>query len=203
MNFQKFTQKSIQAVNNLEKVALEYGNQEMEQEHLLYSLLTQEESLIARLITKMEIDVTLFKARVEEALNKRVKVSGGQPYVGQYLNRALISAEDEAKRMGDEYVSVEHLFLSLLANPSPSVKTLWKEHGITRDRFLQALSTVRGNQRVTSDNPEATYDTLNKYGYDLVERAREQKLDPVIGRDAEIRNVIRIQIGRASCRERV
>jgi ATP-dependent Clp protease ATP-binding subunit ClpB len=192
MNFQKFTQKSIQAVNNLEKVALEYGNQEMEQEHLLYSLLTQEESLIARLITKMEIDVTLFKARVEEALNKRVKVSGGQPYVGQYLNRALISAEDEAKRMGDEYVSVEHLFLSLLANPSPSVKTLWKEHGITRDRFLQALSTVRGNQRVTSDNPEATYDTLNKYGYDLVERAREQKLDPVIGRDAEIRNVIRI-----------
>ncbi len=192
MNFQKFTQKSIQAVNNLEKVALEYGNQEMEQEHLLYSLLTQEESLIARLITKMEIDVTLFKACVEEALNKRVKVSGGQPYVGQYLNRALISAEDEAKRMGDEYVSVEHLFLSLLANPSPSVKTLWKEHGITRDRFLQALSTVRGNQRVTSDNPEATYDTLNKYGYDLVERAREQKLDPVIGRDAEIRNVIRI-----------
>ncbi|MCI8313090.1 MAG: ATP-dependent chaperone ClpB [Lachnospiraceae bacterium] len=192
MNFQKFTQKSIQAVNNLEKVALEYGNQEMEQEHLLYSLLTQEESLIARLITKMEIDVTLFKARVEEALNKRVKVSGGQPYVGQYLNRALISAEDEAKRMGDEYVSVEHLFLSLLANPSPSVKTLWKEHGITRDRFLQALSTVRGNQRVTSDNPEVTYDTLNKYGYDLVERAREQKLDPVIGRDAEIRNVIRI-----------
>ncbi len=192
MNFQKFTQKSIQAVNNLEKVALEYGNQEIEQEHLLYSLLTQEESLIARLITKMEIDVTLFKARVEEALNKRVKVSGGQPYVGQYLNRALISAEDEAKRMGDEYDSVEHLFLSLLANPSPSVKTLWKEHGITRDRFLQALSTVRGNQRVTSDNPEATYDTLNKYGYDLVERAREQKLDPVIGRDAEIRNVIRI-----------
>ena len=192
MNFQKFTQKSIQAVNNLEKVALEYGNQEMEQEHLLYSLLTQEESLIARLITKMEIDVTLFKARVEEALNKRVKVSGGQPYVGQYLNRALISAEDEAKRMGDEYVSVEHLFLSLLANPSPSVKTLFKESGITRDRFLQALSTVRGNQRVTSDNTEATYDTLNKYGYDLVERAREQKLDPVIGRDAEIRNVIRI-----------
>ncbi len=192
MNIQKFTQKSMQAVEGCEKLALEYGNQEIEQEHLLYSLLTQEESLIARLITKMEIDVTLFKARVEEALNKRVKVSGGQPYVGQYLNRALISAEDEAKRMGDEYVSVEHLFLSLLANPSPSVKTLWKEHGITRDRFLQALSTVRGNQRVTSDNPEATYDTLNKYGYDLVERAREQKLDPVIGRDAEIRNVIRI-----------
>ncbi|MDE7319867.1 MAG: AAA family ATPase, partial [Lachnospiraceae bacterium] len=192
MNFQKFTQKSVQAVNDLEKTALEYGNQEIEQEHLLYSLLMQEESLIARLVTKMDIDVAFFKERVEEALNKRVKVSGGQPYIGQYLNRALISAEDEAKRMGDEYVSVEHLFLSLLDNPSPSVKTLLKECGITRDRFLQALSTVRGNQRVTSDNPEATYDTLNKYGYDLVERAREQKLDPVIGRDAEIRNVIRI-----------
>ena len=192
MNFQKFTQKSVQAVNNLEKVALEYGNQEIEQEHLLYSLLNQEESLIARLIAKMDIDAVLFKERTEEALNKRVKVSGGQPYVGQYLNKALISAEDEAKRMGDEYVSVEHLFLSLLDNPSPSVKALFKENGITRDGFLQALSTVRGNQRVTSDNPEATYDTLNKYGYDLVERAREQKLDPVIGRDAEIRNVIRI-----------
>ena len=192
MNFQKFTQKSVQAVNDLEKVALEYGTQEIEQEHLLYSLLTQDESLIARLIAKMDIDSTLFKERAEEALHKRVKVSGGQPYVGQYLNRALVSAEDEAKRMGDEYVSVEHLFLSLLDNPSPSMKTFFKENGITRDRFLQALSTVRGNQRVTSDNPEATYDTLNKYGYDLVERAREQKLDPVIGRDAEIRNVIRI-----------
>ncbi len=192
MNFQKFTQKSVQAVNDLEKVALEYGNQEIEQEHLLYSLLNQEESLIARLIAKMDIEAVLFKERTEEALNKRVKVSGGQPYVGQYLNKALISAEDEAKRMGDEYVSVEHLFLSLLDNPSPSVKALFKENGITRDGFLQALSTVRGNQRVTSDNPEATYDTLNKYGYDLVERAREQKLDPVIGRDAEIRNVIRI-----------
>ena len=163
MNFQKFTQKSVQAVNNLEKTALEYGNQEIEQEHLLYSLLTQEESLIARLIAKMDIDVTLFKERAEEALNKRVKVSGGQPYVGQYLNRALVSAEDEAKRMGDEYVSVEHLFLSLLDNPSPSMKVLFQENGITRDRFLKALSTVRGNQRVTSDNPEATYDTLNKY----------------------------------------
>ncbi len=192
MNFQKFTQKSVQAVNDLEKTALEYGNQEIEQEHLLYSLLTQDESLISRLITKMDIDISLFKERVEESLNKRVKVSGGKPYVGQYLNRVLISAEEEAKRMGDEYVSVEHLFLSLLDYPSPSLKTLFKENGITRDRFLQALSTVRGNQRVTSDNPEATYDTLNKYGYDLVERAREQKLDPVIGRDAEIRNVIRI-----------
>ena len=192
MNFQKFTQKSVQAVNDLEKTALEYGNQEIEQEHLLYSLLMQEESLIARLVAKMEIDLTLFKERVEEALNRRVKVSGGQPYIGQHLNRALIHAEEEAKQMGDEYVSVEHLFLSLLDHPSPSMKELLRENGITRDGFLQALSTVRGNQRVTSDNPEATYDTLNKYGYDLVERAREQKLDPVIGRDTEIRNVIRI-----------
>ena len=192
MNIQKFTQKSVQAVNELEKIAMEYGNQEIEQEHLLYSLLTQEESLIARLLSKMNIDDTLFKEQVEQALNKRVKVSGGQPYIGQYLNKALISAEDEAKRMGDEYVSVEHLFLSLLDNPSPSMKELFRENGITRDKFLQALSTVRGNQRVTSDNPEATYDTLTKYGTELVERAREQKLDPVIGRDSEIRNVIRI-----------
>ena len=192
MNIQKFTQKSVEAVNNLEKTAMEYGNQEIEQEHLLYCLLTQEESLISRLISKMDIDSTLFKEQVEQALNRRVKVSGGQPYVGQYLNKALISAEDEAKRMGDEYVSVEHLFLSLLDNPSPSMKDLFRENGITKDRFLKALSGVRGNQRVTSDNPEATYDTLNKYGTELVERAREQKLDPVIGRDAEIRNVIRI-----------
>ena len=192
MNIQKFTQKSVQAVNELEKIAMEYGNQEIEQEHLLYSLLTQEESLIARLISKMNIDDTLFKEQVEQALNKRVKVSGGQPYIGQYLNKALISAEDEAKRMGDEYVSVEHLFLSLLHNPSPSMKEMFREHGIPRAKFLQVLSTVRGNQRVTSDNPEATYDTLTKYGTELVERAREQKLDPVIGRDSEIRNVIRI-----------
>ena len=192
MNIQKFTQKSVEAVNNLEKTAMEYGNQEIEQEHLMYCLLTQEESLISRLISKMDIDSTLFKEQVEQALNRRVKVSGGQPYVGQYLNKALISAEDEAKRMGDEYVSVEHLFLSLLDNPSPSMKDLFRESGITKDRFLKALSSVRGNQRVTSDNPEATYDTLNKYGTELVERAREQKLDPVIGRDAEIRNVIRI-----------
>ncbi len=191
MNFQKFTQKSVQAVNNLENVAMEYGNQEIEQEHLLYSLMTQDESLIARLIARI-VEPGLFLNRVEEALNRRVKVSGGQVYIGQYLNRALVGAEDEAKRMGDEYVSVEHLFLAMLANPSPSVKTLFRESGITRESFLQALSTVRGNQRVTSDNPEATYDTLQKYGYDLVERAREQKLDPVIGRDSEIRNVIRI-----------
>ena len=192
MNINKFTQKSIQAVNDLEKTAYEYGNQELEQEHLLMSLLRQEDSLILKLISKMEIQPEHFVNRVEQALNKRVKVSGGQPYVGQYLNKVLISAEDEAKQMGDEYVSVEHLFLALLANPSPSIKEIFREYGITRDRFLQALSTVRGNQRVTSDNPEATYDTLNKYGSDLVERAREQKLDPVIGRDAEIRNIIRI-----------
>ena len=192
MNFSKFTQKSIEAVNDLEKVAIEAGNQEIEQEHLLYALLTQEDSLIGKLIEKMEIQREYFENRVEQAINTRVKVSGGNPYVGQYLNKALISAEDEAKRMGDEYVSVEHLFLALLNNPSPSMKAIWKEFGITKERFLQALSTVRGNQRVTSDNPEATYDTLNKYGQDLVERARKQELDPVIGRDAEIRNVVRI-----------
>ncbi len=192
MNINKFTQKSIQAVNDLEKIAYEYGNQELEQEHLLMSLLRQEDSLILKLIAKMEIQTEHFVNRVEEALNKRVKVSGGQPYVGQYLNKVLISAEDEAKQMGDEYVSVEHLFLALLSNPNPAIKELFREYGITRDRFLKALSTVRGNQRVTSDNPEATYDTLNKYGSDLVERARDQKLDPVIGRDAEIRNIIRI-----------
>lgn len=192
MNINKFTQKSLQAVNDLEKTAYEYGNQELEQEHLLMSLLRQEDSLILKLISKMEIQPEHFVNRVEQALNKRVKVSGGQPYVGQYLNKVLISAEDEAKQMGDEYVSVEHLFLALISNPSPSIKEIFREYGITRDRFLQALSTVRGNQRVTSDNPEATYDTLNKYGSDLVERARDQKLDPVIGRDAEIRNIIRI-----------
>ena len=192
MNISKFTQKSIQAVNDLEKLAYEYGNQEIEQEHLLMSLLRQEDSLILKLIAKMGIDQNLFMNGVDQALNKRVKVSGGQPYVGQYLNKVLVNAEDVAKRMGDEYVSVEHLFIAMLNDPSPSVKELFREYGITKDKFLQALSTVRGNQRVTSDNPEATYDTLNKYGSDLVERAREQKLDPVIGRDSEIRNVIRI-----------
>ena len=192
MNISKFTQKSIQAVNDLEKLAYEYGNQEIEQEHLLMSLLRQEDSLILKLVAKMGIDQNLFLNGVEQALNKRVKVSGGQPYIGQYLNKVLISAEDVAKQMGDEYVSVEHLFLAMLNDPSPSMKELFREYGITRDRFLQALSSVRGNQRVTSDNPEATYDTLSKYGSDLVEKARDQKLDPVIGRDAEIRNVIRI-----------
>ncbi len=192
MNISKFTQKSLQAVQDLEKTAYEFGNQEVEQEHLLYNLLKQEDSLILKLIEKMEIQKEHFLNRVEQALNARTKVSGGQPYIGQYLNKALVTAEDEAKTMGDEYVSVEHLFLALLNNPSPSMKKIWNEYGITRERFLQALSTVRGNQRVTTDNPEVTYDTLNKYGQDLVEKAREQKLDPVIGRDAEIRNVIRI-----------
>ena len=192
MNISKFTQKSIQAVNDLEKLAYEYGNQEIEQEHLLMSLLRQEDSLILKLVAKMGIDQNLFLNGVEQALNKRVKVSGGQPYIGQYLNKVLISAEDVAKQMGDAYVSVEHLFLAMVHDPSPSMKELFREYGITKDRFLQALSSVRGNQRVTSDNPEATYDTLSKYGSDLVEKARDQKLDPVIGRDAEIRNVIRI-----------
>ncbi|NBH83021.1 ATP-dependent chaperone ClpB [bacterium C-53] len=192
MNISKFTQKSIQAVNDCEKLAYEYGNQEIEQEHLLYSLLTGEDSLILKLIEKMEINKEYFTNRVEEGLRKRVKVQGGQIYVGSNLNKALLAAEDEAKAMGDEYVSVEHLFLSLLKHPNKEVKDIFKEFGITRERFLQALSTVRGNQRVTSDNPEATYDTLEKYGQELVEKARNQKLDPVIGRDAEIRNVIRI-----------
>jgi ATP-dependent Clp protease ATP-binding subunit ClpB len=192
MNISKFTQKSIQAVNDLEKVAYQFGNQEVEQEHLLYTLFHQEDSLIEKLIEKMEIQKEYFSNRLEQALNAKVKVSGGNAYIGQYLNKALVSAEDVAKQMGDEYVSVEHLFLSLLNNPSPSMKQFFNEFGITKERFLQALSTVRGNQRVTTDNPEATYDTLNKYGEDLVEKAKNQKLDPVIGRDAEIRNVIRI-----------
>ena len=192
MNISKFTQKSMQAVQDLEKVAYEYGNQEIEEEHLLYALLTQEDSLILKLIEKMEIQKEYFIDTVKRALDARVKVSGGELRFGQYLNKALVSAEDEAKAMGDEYVSVEHLFLSMLKNPSPSMKKLFNEFGITRERFLQALSTVRGNQRVVSDNPEATYDTLNKYGEDLVEKAKNQKLDPVIGRDMEIRNIIRI-----------
>ena len=192
MNISKFTQKSVQAVQDLEKVAYEYGNQEIEQEHLLYTLLTQEDSLILKLIEKMEINKEYFLNTVKNALDAKVKVSGGELRFGQYLNKALVNAEDEAKAMGDEYVSVEHLFLALLKYPSPSMKKIWSKFGITKERFLQALSTVRGNQRVVSDNPEATYDTLNKYGEDLVEKARSQKLDPVIGRDSEIRNVIRI-----------
>ena len=192
MNINKFTQKSLQAVQDCEKVALEYGNQEIEQEHLLYALLVQDDSLILKLMEKMGIDKNAMVNRVEEAIRKRTKVQGGQQYVGQDLNKALIHAEDEAKQMGDEYVSVEHLFLSMIKYPNKEIKTIFREMGIKRDAFLQVLSTVRGNQRVTSDNPEDTYDTLNKYGSDLVERARDQKLDPVIGRDVEIRNLVRI-----------
>lgn len=192
MNINKFTQNSIQSINNCEKVAFDYGNQEIDQEHLLYSLLNLEDSLILKLVAKMEIQTDQFANRVIDALNKRVKVQGGQLYMSSSLNKVLVSAEDEAKRMGDEYVSVEHIFLCLIHFPNKEVKEILKEYGITRERFLQALSTVRGNQKVTSDNPEATYETLEKYGIDLVERARSQKLDPVIGRDAEIRNVIRI-----------
>ncbi len=192
MNINKFTQKSMEAVEGCQKLAYEYGNQEIEQEHLLYSLLTMEDSLILKLIEKMEINPQYFVNKVEEAISRRTKVQGGQPFVGQDLNKVLISAEDELKTFGDEYVSVEHLFLAMIKYPNKAIKELFKEFGITRERFLQALSTVRGNQRVTSDNPEATYDTLAKYGQDLVEKARDQKLDPVIGRDNEIRNVIRI-----------
>ena len=192
MNINKFTQKSMEAVQNCEKLAYEFGNQEIDQEHLLKSLIDQEDGLILKLIEKMEINTAHFSNRVTEDLNKKVKVQGGDLRISNDLNKVLITAEDEAKAMGDEYVSVEHLFLSLLKYPNKAMKELFKEYGITRDRFLTALSTVRGNQRVTSDNPEATYDTLQKYGTDLVEKARSQKLDPVIGRDAEIRNVIRI-----------
>ncbi len=192
MNIQKFTQKSIEAINGCEKLAYEYGNQEIEQEHLLVSLLLQEDGLIPKLVEKMEINLGHFTQNAQNRLAKRVKVSGGQIYMGQNLNKVLVSAEDEAKKMGDEYVSVEHLFLTLLKYPNPAMKEIFQEYGLTRERFLQALATVRGNQKVVSDNPEATYDTLAKYGYDMVERAREQKIDPVIGRDNEIRNVIRI-----------
>lgn len=192
MNIQKFTQKSIEAINDCEKLAYEYGNQEIEQEHLLVALLQQEDGLIPKLIEKMEINKEHFTENAKRHLEARVKVSGGQVYVGQNLNKVLINAETEAKQMGDEYVSVEHLFLALLKYPNKAVKEMISEYGLTRERFLQALSSVRGNQRVTSDNPEATYDTLEKYGYDMVERARQQKMDPVIGRDSEIRNVIRI-----------
>ena len=187
MNIQKFTQKSVEAINDCEKLAYEYGNQEIEQEHLMVALMQQEDGLIPKLIEKQH-----FADNARRKLEARVKVSGGQVYVGQNLNKVLIHAEDEAKQMGDEYVSVEHLFLALIKYPNQAMKELFKEYGITRERFLQSLSTVRGNQRVTSDNPEATYDTLEKYGYDMVERAKDQKLDPVIGRDTEIRNVIRI-----------
>ena len=192
MNISKFTQKSLEAVQNTEKLAYEYGNQQIDQEHLLYSLLTVEDSLIFKLITKMGISGDQFRDEVQQAIGKLPKVSGGQVYFSNDANKVLVNAEDEAKAMGDEYVSVEHLFLAMLKQPNKAVKELFRLYGITKESFLQALSTVRGNQRVVSDNPEATYDTLNKYGYDLVERARDQKLDPVIGRDGEIRNVVMI-----------
>ncbi|MCR5671566.1 MAG: ATP-dependent chaperone ClpB [Butyrivibrio sp.] len=192
MNIQKFTQKSIEAVNGCEKVALDYGNQEIEQEHLLYSLMTIEDSLISRLVEKMGVDTNAFINRIEQGIKKRTKVQGGKPYLGADLNKALLSAEDEAKALGDEYVSVEHLFLAVIKHPNREAKDILASFGIDRNRFLQVLSEVRGNRNVTTDNPEATYDTLNKYGTELVEKAKRQKLDPVIGRDTEIRNVIRI-----------
>lgn len=192
MDFAKFTQKSIEIINNLEKTAYDFGNQEIVQEHLLYAMMTIDDSLLAKLMQKMDIEPAVFLAQVEGLLNKRPKVEGGQVYIGSELNKVLVYAENESKAMGDEYVSVEHIFLSLLRKPSYDVKKLLKEFRIDRERFLQALSKVRGNQKVTTDNPEAVYESLDKYGYDLVKRARDQKLDPVIGRDAEIRNMIRI-----------
>ncbi len=192
MNINKFTQKSLEAVNQCEKLAYQYGNPEIDQEHFLYSLLTIEDSLILKLIEKMEVNKEAFLSQTQQLIEKKPKVSGGQVYISKSLNEVLVSAEDESKAMGDEYVSVEHLFLSLLKHPNKEIKKLFQAYGVTRERFLQALSTVRGNQKVVSDNPEATYETLEKYGYDLVERARQQKLDPVIGRDGEIRNVVRI-----------
>ena len=195
MNINKFTQKSMEAVQGCEKLAYEYGNQEIDQEHFLYSLLNIEDSLIAGLIEKMGIDRNAFTRDVEALIQKKPKVSGsgaGQVYVSNALNKVLISAEDVAKQMGDSYVSVEHLFIALLNEPNRDVKELFKRYNVTKDGFLKALSTVRGNQKVTTDNPEATYDTLKKYGQDLVEKARDGKMDPVIGRDNEIRNVIRI-----------
>ena len=192
MNINKFTQKSLEAVNQCEKLAYQYSNPEIDQEHFLYSLLTIEDSLILKLIEKMEVNKEAFLSQTQQLIEKKPKVSGGQVYISKSLNEVLVSAEDESKAMGDEYVSVEHLFLSLLKHPNKEIKKLFQAYGVTRERFLQALSTVRGNQKVVSDNPEATYETLEKYGYDLVERARQQKLDPVIGRDSEIRNVVRI-----------
>ena len=192
MNIQKFTQKSIEAVSGCEKIAVEYGNQEIEQEHLLYALMTIEDSLISKLVEKMGVDTASFVTRIEQGIGKRTKVQGGQPYIGAQLNKALLSAEDEAKALGDSYVSVEHIFLALLKHPNKEVKEIFAQFGIDRNRFLQVLSEVRGNRNVTTDNPEATYDTLSKYGTELVAKAKQQKLDPVIGRDTEIRNVIRI-----------
>ena len=190
MQVDRFTKKSVEAINDLQKIAMDFGNQEIEQEHLLYALLHQDGSLIAQLLDKMGVDRGAFQNSLKHALDKKVKSQGGQQYVGQYLNHTLNYAEDEAKRMGDEYVSVEHLFLAMLRNPSPSLSSLLQQFGITVDAFLSVLKDVRGNQTVTTDSPEETYDSLKKYGTDLVQRAREQKLDPIIGRDDEIRNVI-------------
>ena len=192
MNITKFTQRSVEILNNLEKIAYDFGAQEIVQEHLLYGMLTVDDSLLKKLVEKMDIDSDVFLAQVEGLVRKRPQVSGGQVYIGEQLNKVLVYAENEAKALGDEYVSVEHLFLSLLRKPSKEVKQLFSDFQIDRERFLQALSKIRGNQKVTTDNPEAVYDSLSKYGYDLVERARQQKLDPVIGRDSEIRNMIRI-----------
>ena len=192
MNINKFTQKSIEAVNQCEKIAYDHGHQEIDQEHFLYSLLTNDDSLIASLLEKMGINKETFLSQVQELLNKKPKVSGGQVYMSNDLNQVLLHGEDEMKAMKDEYVSVEHLFLAMIKHPNKAIKELFRAYGITRDRFLQVLSQIRGGQKVTSDNPEETYDSLEKYGYDLVKRAREQKLDPVIGRDSEIRNVVRI-----------
>ena len=192
MNINKFTQKSIESVNQCEKIAYDHGHQEIDQEHFLYSLLTIDDSLIASLLEKMGINKETFLSQVQELLNKKPKVSGGQVYMSNDLNQVLLHGEDEMKAMKDEYVSVEHLFLAMIKHPNKAVKELFRAYGITRDRFLQVLSQIRGGQKVTSDNPEETYDSLEKYGYDLVKRAREQKLDPVIGRDSEIRNVVRI-----------
>ena len=192
MNINKFTQKSMEAISDCEKLAYEYGNQTIDQEHLVCTLTNQQDGLIGRMIEKMEINTDHFKKRIVDYLEKKPKVQGGELHIRNDLNKVLVTAEDEAKAMGDEYVSVEHLFLCLIKYPNREVKEFFGEYGITRERFLKALATVRGNQKVTSDNPEVTYDTLTKYGTDLVEKAREQKLDPVIGRDSEIRNVVRI-----------
>ena len=192
MNIDKFTKNSMQAVQDCEKLAIEYGNQEIEEEHLLNALINLDNSLILKLIEKMEINTEHFLDRAKTALEKRVKVSGGQMVMGPDLNKVLITADDEAKAMGDSYVSVEHLFLAMIKHPNKEIKAIFNEYGITRDRFLTALSTVRGNQTVNSDDPEATYDALAKYGQDLVEKAKSQKLDPVIGRDNEIRNIVQI-----------
>lgn len=192
MNINRFTQKSVESINNSQKIAMDHGNQAIEQLHILYSLLDIEDSLIEKLLEKMEVPVEDFKRVLEEKINSLPKVSGGQQYFSQDANKVMMNAEDHAKAMGDEYVSVEHLFLALLKDGDKKIQELFKQFHITKDGFLQALSSVRGNQKVVTDNPEGTYDSLNKYGYEMVERARQQKFDPIIGRDEEIRNIIRI-----------